>query len=108
LNKEFIEPERALPHISSNPADFRGQVILRQNINGQSIPITLEATHLLQSLATSALPFYPTISMSSENTRVWCRFCEADVVLRDRHSIQAPLGVRVYCLDGSLLLNENQ
>jgi hypothetical protein len=37
---------------------------------------------------------------------VWCRFCEADIVYRSRSTVGAPPGVRVYCLDGSLLLDE--
>ena len=34
------------------------------------------------------------------------RFCEADIVYRSRSTIGAPPGVRVYCLDGSLLMDE--
>jgi hypothetical protein len=43
-----------------------------------------------------------------EDTRVWCRFCEADVIYKLRETIGAPPGVRVYCLDGTLLIDECQ
>ena len=47
---------------------------------------------------------YPTVSLLSHDTRVWCRFCEADMVCNSRSVIGAPKGVKVYCLDGSLLI----
>lgn len=51
---------------------------------------------------------FPTVGLNSGSTRVWCRFCEADVVYRKRNAIGAPANTKVYCLDGSLLLDENQ
>ena len=55
----------------------------------------------------NASGIYPGISIMSENTRVWDRFCESDIVYRCRSQIGAPDGVKVYCLDGSLLLTED-
>jgi hypothetical protein len=52
-------------------------------------------------------PLYPTVSLLAERTKVWCRFDKADIVYKSRQNIGAPKNVRVYCLDGSLLLNEN-
>ena len=49
---------------------------------------------------------YPCVSILSENTRVWNRFCQADIVYHTREEIGAPIGTKVYCLDGSLLLTE--
>ena len=47
---------------------------------------------------------YPTVSLVSPGTRVWCRFAHDDILCRNRKSIGAPVGKKVYCLDGSLLL----
>ena len=63
----------------------------------------LSAAHALQT----SLPLYPTVSLFSEETRVWCRFCEADIIYKSRAAVGAPPGVKVYCLDGSLLLHES-
>lgn len=56
---------------------------------------------------TDGARLFPTVSLLSENTRVWCRFCEADIVTRSRCNIGAPPGTKVYCLDGSVLLEEH-
>jgi hypothetical protein len=66
----------------------------------------VEASQCLQEIVATNTPLYPTVSLFSDETRVWCRFCEADVVYRSRAAIGAPPGVRVYCLDGTLLLQE--
>jgi hypothetical protein len=80
-------------------------VVVKYNINGEPINFTTSISPLLQDMVGTDL--YPTVSLFSEETRVWCRFCEADIVYRHRENIQAPLGCRVYCLDGSLLLDES-
>jgi hypothetical protein len=50
---------------------------------------------------------FPTVSLLSANdTRVYCRFSDQDMVQRRRSSIGAPVGCRVYCLDGTQLLRE--
>lgn len=67
----------------------------------------------LESLAQRAT-YYPAVSILSENTNVWCRFCESDVFSKDLESIglskmnncELSSKIKVYCLDGSLLLEE--
>jgi hypothetical protein len=76
-------------------------------VNGEAVVYPAEVQQGLQEIAASNTPLYPTVSLFSEETRVWCRFCEADVVYRSRTAIGAPPGVRVYSLDGSLLLQES-
>ena len=78
-----------------------------RNINGQQIKYSSNALDTVSDIDSLKAPLYPTVSILSEDTRVWCRFCEADIVYRDRAVVGAPKGVRVYCLDGSLLLDEN-
>jgi hypothetical protein len=82
------------------------------NINGQPVNYSSEVPEALKELCDTVdapLPsLFPTVSLFSEDTRVWCRFCEADIVYRDRDTIRAPPGARVYCLDGSLLLSEKE
>ena len=76
-------------------------------INGRAIAITDEIREAAyDALVTDEAPLYPTISLLSQDTRVWCRFCEADIMYRSRSLVKAPPGVKVYCLDGSLLLDE--
>ncbi|KAJ1418208.1 hypothetical protein B484DRAFT_333882 [Ochromonadaceae sp. CCMP2298] len=75
-------------------------------VNGVPFPHDPEAIEAMGEVVRLSTPLYPTVSLFSEDTRVWCRFCEADVVYRSRGAIGAPKGVRVYCLDGSLLLEE--
>eukprot|EP01033_Poteriospumella_lacustris_P003604 gene3604-2597_t len=84
------------------------------NINGHPIHYSDDVQEALKDLNNHGdlLPhapvLFPTVSLFTEETRVWCRFCEADIVYRDRAAIRAPPGARVYCLDGSLLLSERE
>jgi len=80
---------------------------LNISVNGRPATVSSSATEAALSVSSNEAPLYPTISLLSQDTRVWCRFCEADMVYRSRAALQAPPGVRVYCLDGSLLLNES-
>ncbi len=110
---EITHPETTVTQLTVEENAFGGpsainKGVVKFNINGEPIQLTAEVSKLTESLSTNENPFYPTVSLFSEDTRVWCRFCEADIVYRSRDSIQAPLGTRVYCLDGSLLLNEFQ
>lgn len=61
-------------------------------------------SNTLEEIIEFQTPLYPSISILTPNTRVWSRFCEADIVTRNRANIGAPLGVAVYCVDGSILL----
>jgi hypothetical protein len=82
------------------------QLFYQYSVNGVPFAHTPESTEAMGDVVRLGTPLYPTVSLFSEETRVWCRFCEADVVYRSREAIGAPRGVRVYCLDGSLLLEE--
>lgn len=84
----------------------KGQLSIKWNINGRQSKYSAHALDNVRDIDSSKAPLYPTVSLLTEDTRVWCRFCEADIVYRDRAVIGAPKGVRVYCLDGSLLLDE--
>ena len=80
--------------------------VLRFSVNGRSTPLGPQAVEAACAVAANSdAPLFPTISLMSQDTRVWCRFCEADIVYRSRAALGAPPGVRVYCLDGSLLLS---
>jgi len=74
------------------------------NVNGSHTNFSAEAQEAATGIMSMKAPLFPSISILSENTRVWCRFCEADIVYRSRLAIGAPPGVRVYSIDGSLLL----
>jgi hypothetical protein len=80
--------------------------IMTIHVNGARREYAQPAMDAAQEIVSLRAPLYPTVSLISENTRVWCRFCEADIVYRSRQAMGAPAGCRVYCLDGSLLLDE--
>ena len=84
-----------------------GRLHLRWNVNGQQSKFASDALDSVTDVISLKTPLYPTVSLLSADTRVWCRFCEADIVYRSRSTVGAPPGVRVYCLDGSLLLDEH-
>lgn len=115
---------------TNNPQPVKNPPIFQFTVNGQPVLHPEEANLSHQDLTAmdanlsmygnravpsagnggaggSAPALYPTVSLFSEETRVWCRFCEADVIYKSRAAIGAPPGVKVYCLDGSLLLQES-
>lgn len=100
----------ALAAACATPRTGRSRIQLKFNINGRlksfkgakESQVVLEATGLADRK-----DVYPCISILSENTRLWNRFCEADIVYKQRSQIGAPPNVKVYCLDGSLLLSED-
>ena len=92
----------AEPEISV-PTSF----LLRLSVNGRPLHPSPEACEAACAVASVQQALFPPISLLSQDTRVWCRLCEADIVYRKRASCGAPPGVRVYCLDGSLLLDES-
>ena len=84
-------------------------LILKYNINGIPLDFGDEATDAFTSFVEMNVPLYPTVSIISEGTKVWCRFCEEDIVYKTNlAAIGAPVGSRVYCLDGSLLMGEEE
>jgi len=102
-------PSRSQSHAQSpsqTHSKSQSQLFFQYAVNGVPFPHDPEAIEAMGEVVRLSTPLYPTVSLFSEDTRVWCRFCEADVVYRSRGAIGAPKGVRVYCLDGSLLLEE--
>jgi hypothetical protein len=98
--------DKVLTDEAGESVDQKGQLHVRWNINGHQSKYTSNALDSVSDIDSLKAPLYPTVSLLSEDTRVWCRFCEADIVFRDRAVIGAPKGSRVYCLDGSLLFDE--
>ncbi|CAJ1909345.1 unnamed protein product [Cylindrotheca closterium] len=49
---------------------------------------------------------YPTVTLHSPGVAVLSRFSAGDLVSTSRRAIGAPTGVTVYCVDGSVILNE--
>lgn len=98
--------ENVLADEAGESVNQKGQLHVRWNINGHQSKYTSNALDSVSDIDSLKAPLYPTVSLLSEDTRVWCRFCEADIVFRDRAVIGAPKGSRVYCLDGSLLFDE--
>ena len=88
----------------------RGSFHFHFTVNGEVVKhsVDAETERCLREVSELQTPLYPTVSLLSEDTCVWGRFSEQDVVYRSRRAIGAPTGVRVYCLDGSLLLEEGE
>ena len=82
-------------------------LLVQFNIDGHPLHFSSEAQIAINDIACLNAPLYPTISIISEGTKVWCRLCEADIVYRMRSAIGAPPEARVYSLDGSLLIGDN-
>lgn len=92
---------------ATNTGPAKPHMLFHFTVNGEPILYPAEASKCLEEVVSTNTPLYPTVSLFSEETRVWCRFCEADVIYRSRAQIGAPPNVRVYCLDGTLLLKES-
>ena len=97
-------PEKVQSRLELSVSD---DIVCQFTVNGEPVIFPAEAKKCLEEVVASNTPLYPTVSLFSEDTRVWCRFCEADIVYRSRAAVGAPPGARVYCLDGTLLLHEN-
>jgi hypothetical protein len=48
---------------------------------------------------------YPTLTLHSPATKVWCRFCAQDILSNSRESIGAPEGATIYAVDGSVIFD---
>lgn len=94
---------------TTNKKTINTQLSVQINIDGHPCEYPAGALQKIASeIQLLKASLYPTVGLISGNTRVWCRFCEADVVYRRRNAIGAPVNTKVYCLDGSVLLEENQ
>ena len=96
---------------SSSRRIAQDQTLIRFNLNGEVLDFPQDAFVEIEAELASTYsplpPLYPMVSLLSGDTRVWSRFSEPDMVYRSRSAIGAPPGARVYCLDGSLLLSED-
>lgn len=104
-----VKETTAPPELTAPQEESAAGIVCNFNVNG--VPMVFPAAAMAEPLKELTLlnaPLYPTVSLLSEETRVYCRFCEADIIYRSRESIGAPKGVRVYGLDGSLVLDETE
>lgn len=69
---------------------------------------TMPPTPTLSLLVPSLENLYPTVTLQSPATSVVCRFSSADVMVTTRELIGAPIGVAVYAIDGSVLLQGHE
>ena len=87
--------------------------VFRIHIDGVPCEFPTECNDAIQHMIMTDIeklstPLFPTVSLLSNNTRIWCRFCEADMVYRNRQIIGVENNVRVYCVDGSILIHESE
>ena len=97
-----LSPERG----ASSESSSANPNLLSVNVNGIVLELDARAHEavkdVLSASTAQSAPLYPTVSLMSPNVRVWCRFCEADILQRKAAAIGAPDNARVYCLDGSV------
>lgn len=98
-----------IPSPECEDIETKEECVFAININGNPIHFPFANSTLNSFYCNPSCPVqaYPTVSILTQGTRVWCRFSEADIVHRSRKSNSAPSNVKVYCLDGSLILDEN-
>lgn len=94
---------------ASIPDTAKEQFSLTYNMNGVVLDMNVTSRTLIaesiHSERSSMPQLYPVVSLMSKNSGSWCRFSESDIVYKTRREIGAPPGERVYCLDGSVLLD---
>ena len=81
---------------------------VKYNMNGRVVDMSPSSQSFIAENIRderNAPQLYAVVSLMSKNCGSWCRFSESDVVYKSRREIGAPVGHRVYCLDGSLLLD---
>lgn len=81
---------------------------IRVSLNGHPLSYSWESIAALANHSWSDYVMYPTVSITSPGTSVWSAFCKDDCLYKSRSSVGAPEGERVYCLDGSLLLDYDE
>jgi len=102
-----IQGEHTSPTFVSESNSQEVPVIVQYNIDGTPIHFA-QSRENIQEIAHMNAPLYPTVSIMSEGTKIWCRMSEADQIYRSRDAIGAPAGTKVYCMDGSLLIRDDE
>ncbi|KAG5182183.1 hypothetical protein JKP88DRAFT_186372 [Tribonema minus] len=118
----FLDGSKVIP-------SWDGEMVtayITYSVDGQPVRTTqrpqalLAAAQAAASAAAAAEPYamalplprdrdlFPTLTLHSPLTQVFCRFCAADMVHATRAQIGAPPGVVVYALDGSVVLDRDQ
>lgn len=108
---EGARQAHALGSSSSTSGTPRASVTI--NVDGSVLRLDDRANAALESVLLESLrgdvPLFPAVSILSPQVRVWCRFCEADILLHNPAAIGAPKqtagagSTNIYCLDGSRL-----
>jgi hypothetical protein len=107
-NRKFTLAKNTSQKLSKSQTQFE----LKININGQNIEYIINNMEMFQMAIRQELndfkcDVFPTICILSTNTRIWSRFCEADIFSREYQNIGLNQISRVYCIDGSLLLSDS-
>lgn len=105
------EIEKTLPLSWNKDSDKKEQFCITYNLNGRVVGMSAATRTLIADSfdmeRDSSPQLYAVVSLMSKNSGSWCRFSESDVVYKTRKEIGAPAGERIYCMDGSLLLESN-
>lgn len=80
---------------------------IRFNLNGYPVSLPMLAQYDIGDMPWDpAEEVFPTLSLQADNVAVWCGFAVDDVKYRSREDLGAPPATTVYCLDGSVLIDE--
>jgi hypothetical protein len=90
---------------ASTSDDVEPSMIVKFSLNGHGLEFSWDAMLTLFDTPWYEYSLYPSVSITSMATSVTSAFCNEDCIYGTRASIGAPEGERVFCLDGSLLLD---
>jgi hypothetical protein len=109
VKEHNISPDAVCCSNDSNKfhGDFPSSFVVQFNVDGTLLDFSDHAQLAISEITNSSAPLYPTVSITSEGTRVWCRLCEADIVYRTHAAIGSRPGSKVYALDGSVLIDDS-
>tara|TARA_A100001015_G_C15043500_1_gene741604 strand:+ start:625 stop:2568 length:1944 start_codon:yes stop_codon:yes gene_type:complete len=115
-----VSPERGLERADSNSQDGGQEedggklcASIAINVDGNLLQLDQRANAALESVLLESLDgqvdLFPTVSLLSPQVRVWCRFCEADILQRNPVAVGTSKQTddlsgasnNIYCLDGS-------
>ena len=104
VNEQIISPP-----VSTQPIAAVGVSSAEPNAHTPATPVgPVPPSFTLPLLVPADEELYPTVTLHSPGVAVMSRFSAADLLATTRDAIGAPPGVTVYCVDGSVILNESE
>ena len=103
VNEQIVSPP-----VSTQPIAAVGVSGPEPHPQTPQTPLGIPPSFTLPLLVPADEELYPTVTLHSPGVSVMCRFSKGDLLATKREAIGAPPGVTVYCVDGSVILNESE